>query len=117
MSFEIKRGDQRPFFVVALKDNYGQSDEAAVNLTTATGVVFNMRATGGTAVKINRASGTITDAAQGEVTYEWGTADTSTAGTFDMECEIAWADSKPETFPGGPSGGNYWEVVITADIA
>lgn len=117
IAFEIKQHDQRPLFVAILKDNYGESNEAAVDLTTATGMVFNMKQVGGSAVKISRGNGTITNAAAGEVTYAWGTADTDTAGTYNAEVEIAWADGKPETFPGGPSGGNYWEIVITPDIA
>ena len=117
MAFEIKQGDRRPYFVVALKDNYGEASEAAVNLTTATGAVFNMREAAGTAVVVSRGAGTITNPAQGEVTYQWGTADTSTAGTFHAEVEVAWGDGKPETFPSGPTSGPYWEVIITDDIA
>ena len=54
MAFKIKQGDLRPFFVVELKDNFGEDDEDAVNLTTATGAVFNMREEGGGAVKVDR---------------------------------------------------------------
>jgi len=115
MAFEIKQGDQRPLFVVVLKDDFGEPTETIVDLTAATGAVFNMRLVGG-AVKVNRGSATITNAAGGEVTYAWGTADTDTAGDYQAEVEIAWNDGKPETFPGGPSGGSYWDIVITDDI-
>ena len=62
MSFEIKENDLRPHFVVVLKDNFGESSEAVVNLTTATSAVFNMRdsSTLGT-VKISRGTATITE--------------------------------------------------------
>jgi hypothetical protein len=103
---------------VVLKDDFGEPNEAIVNLTTATSVVFNMRDQGpGKAVKISRGLGTITNRLGGEITYNWGSTDTSTAGTFDAEAEITWGDGKPETFPGGPTGGNYWTVIITGDIA
>lgn len=117
MAFEIKQGDRRPLFVVVLKDDIGEPSESIVNLTTAGTAVFNMRAADGGAVKVSRGAATITNAAGGEVTYAWGTADTNTAGEFEAEVEIIWNDGKPETFPGGPAGGSYWEVTITDDIA
>lgn len=118
MAFEIKQGDRRPVFVVVLKDDFGEATESIVNLTTATSAFFNMRATNAGAVKVNRGSATISNAAGGEVTYNWGTADTNTAGDFEAEVEIVWNDGKPETFPGGPSaGGSYFQITITDDIA
>lgn len=117
MAFEIKQNDRRPLFVVVLKDDFGEATEAVVNLTTATSAVFNMRAASGGATKITRGSASISNAAGGEVTYAWGTADTNTAGAYEGEVEIIWNDGKAETFPGGPGGGNYWEITITDDIA
>lgn len=114
-AFEIKQHDRRPFFVVNLTDESG-----TVNLTTAGSAVFNMgTATNGVlgAAVISRGSATITNAATGEVTYQWGTADTANPGNFLSEVEVIWNDGKPETFPGGPTGGNYWDVTITKDIA
>lgn len=118
-AFEIKRGDLRPFFVTVLQDDLA-STPTIVNLTTATSVVFNM----GTSVagalgatKVSRGSATISNAAGGEVTYQWGTADTNAAGDFLAEVEVIWNDGKPETFPGGPTGGKYWAVTVTQDIA
>jgi hypothetical protein len=117
VAFEIKQNDRRPLFVVVLKDDFGEATEAVVNLTTATSAFFNMRLVGG-AVKINRGSAAITNAAGGEVTYSWGTADTDTVGAYEAEVEIVWNDGKPETFPGGPSaGGSYFQITITDDIA
>lgn len=114
MAFNIKQNDRRPLFVVGLKDDFGESTESAVDLTTATGAVFNMRlASSPFTVKVNRGSAAITNAAAGEVTYTWGTADTTLNGTFDAEVEIAWADGKVETFP----GAGYFEVIVWDDIA
>lgn len=117
MAFELKQNDRRPVFVVVLKDDFGEPSEAIVNLTTATSAVFNMRAANGGAVKITRGSAAISNAAGGEVTYAWGTADTDTVGDFEAEVEVTWNDGKAETFPGGPAGGSYWEVTISDDIA
>lgn len=117
MAFEIKQNDRRPVFVVALKDNFGEAGEAAVDLTAATAVVFNMRAASGGAVKVSRGAATVTNAAGGEVTYAWGATDTDTVGAFEAEVEVAWNDGKAETFPGGPTGGTYFEITISDDIA
>lgn len=113
MAFTLKQGDQRPLFVVVLKDNIGEDDEATVNLTTATSAVFNMVDESGSPVKINRGSASITDAANGEVTYTWGTADTNTVGTYNAELEVTWNDGKPETFP----NDSYWTVEVVDDLA
>ena len=113
MAFTIKQGDRLPLFVVALKDNVGEAGEAAVNLTTATGAFFNMRAAGGGATKISRGSAAITTPASGVVTYSWGTADVNTVGEFEAEMAIVWSDGKEETFP----NDSYWDVTITDDIA
>jgi hypothetical protein len=113
LAFPIKQGDRRPLFVVALKDNFGEVGEAAVDLTTAGSALFNMRAASGGAVKVNRGSAAITTPASGIVTYSWGTADVDEAGTYEAEMEILWNDGKAETFP----NDGYWEVEITDDIA
>ncbi len=112
MAFNIKQFDTAPAFVVALKDNFGESTEAAVNLTTAGSAFFNMRSSGGS-VYISRGSVTITTAATGIVTYNWGTADTRTAGDYSAEIEIVWANGTVETFP----NDSYWDVVVWDDIA
>jgi hypothetical protein len=116
MAFELKQNDRRPVFVVILKDDFGEATEAVVNLTTATSAFFNMRLVGG-ATKVSRGSATISNAAGGEVTYNWGTADTDTVGAYEAEVEIVWNDGKAETFPGGPAGGSYFQITITDDIA
>lgn len=119
--FEITQNDRRPLFVVVLKDDFGEISESIVNLTTATSAVFNMRAKDGGAVKVNRGSATISNAAGGEITYSWGTADTSLAGDFEAEVEVTWNDGKTETFPSGVNGTDdatgYWPVRIKDDIA
>jgi hypothetical protein len=119
--FEIGQNDRRPLFVVVLKDDFGQPGETVVNLTTAGTAFFNMRAASGGAVKISRGAAVISNAAGGEITYSWGTADTSTPGAYEAEVEVVWNDGKSETFPGGTSGTDdatgYWPIRIKDDIA
>lgn len=114
MAFNIKQNDRRPVFVVGLVDDAGEDTESPVNLTTASSAVFNMRlASPPNTVKISRGSMAITNAASGECTYTWGTADTTLNGTFDAEVEITWNDGKVETFP----NNDYFEVIVWDDIA
>lgn len=117
MAFEIKRNDRRPAFVVLLVADYGEATETVVDLTTAGTAYFNMRSQTGGTVRVNRGTCQITNATAGEITYLWGTADTTVSGTYDAEIEVVWDDLKAETFPGGPTGGSYWPVIITDDIA
>lgn len=114
MAFKIKQNDRRPVFVVVLKDNFGEPGEAIVNLTAAGGTAFfNMRAASGGAVKISRGTALVTNAAGGEVTYSWISADTDTVGSYEAELEVQWNDGKVETFP----NDGYWTVTIADDIA
>lgn len=114
MAFFIKQNDRRPLFVVALKDDFGESTEAPVDLTTATSAVFNMRlASSPQTVKINRGSVAITTPASGICTYTWGTADTNAVGDYHGEIEVTWNDGKAETFP----NNTYWEIEVVDDIA
>jgi hypothetical protein len=112
MPFEIKQNDLSPSFVVSLKDDFGEPTEAAVNLTAAGTVFFNMRLVDG-AVKIARGTASITGTVTGEVTYNWVGTDTDTAGDYEAEVEIVWNNGKPETFP----NGGYFAVSIIDDIA
>jgi hypothetical protein len=103
---------------VVLKDNFGEATEAVVNLETALSAVFNMREQADTKrIKINRGTATISNAANGEVTYQWQAGDTDTSGIYDAEVEVTWSDGDPETFPSGPSAGTFWEILISDEIA
>jgi hypothetical protein len=120
MAFEIGQNALRPVFVVALKDDYGEPSESVVDLTTAGTAFFNMRPEAGGAAKINRGTATITDAVNGEVTYNWIAGNTDTAGSFQAQVEVIWSDGKPETFPSGPGGtddgSGYWTVTIHPEL-
>lgn len=115
MTFTIKQNDTRPKYVVALKDDFGQPGEAPINLTTATSVKLKLREhdTVG-APKINRTC-SITDAANGVVTFTWIAGDLDTVGTYDSEFEITWSDGGIETVPNG-SGDDYLVVEVVDDL-
>jgi uncharacterized protein YjlB len=85
-----------------------------VNLTTAGGTAFfNMRGENAGAVKISRGTALVTNAAGGEITYSWSTADTNTVGDYEAEVEVQWPAGKVETFP----NTGYWEITVSDDIA
>ena len=110
----IKQNDTRPKLVVTLLENYGEVDEAPIDLTTATSVKFLMRAQDAPPSdppKVDAAAA-ITTAASGLVTYTWDAADTDEAGVFEAEFEITWGDGGVETVP----NGSYFTVEVVDDL-
>lgn len=102
--FYIKRGDRAPSLLYRLRPK--------VEMTGATGVVFNMRAQGG-AVVINRAQAQIDgDPTQGVLRYDWQAGDTATLGNFEAEFEVTLAGGLPTTFP----TPDYIRVIVVADL-
>lgn len=95
-----------------LLDNYGENDEAPIDLTDATEVNFLMRLHGSTDPPAIRSPMTITDAVNGTVQYAWQAGDTDTAGDYDVEFEITWNDGGVETVP----NDSYLTVRIVDDL-
>ena len=90
--FEIKRGDSHPPIFATLP----------LDLTTASVVKLLFKTSTGS-VTYDRTC-TILDAAGGEVSYVWTTADAasgplSAVNTFNIEWEITWSDSTKTTVP------------------
>lgn len=106
--FYIRQGDTKPDLRRTLLDE----DGVAVDLTTATAVVFNLRGPDGTVV-IDNAAAELTTPAAGIVTYEWAVGDTADAGTFTGEFEVTWTGGGVQSFP----QPEYLEVVITEQVA
>lgn len=104
--FTIKRGDRLPPIQATLKDAAG----TAVNLTGAT-VTLLMTAQGASSPSVNAAA-TVTNAAGGQVQYDWGTSDTATAGTYYAEFEVTFASGKKQTFP----NDRHLVVVVYGDL-
>lgn len=81
---------------------------------TGATLVFNMRAAGGGATKISRASATIGSDTKGTFfQYDWVSGDTDTAGDFEGEFEATLAGGNPETYP----NADYIDIEIMDDIA
>lgn len=101
----LKRNDRQPPIEASLEQAAG----TPINLTGAS-VKFIMR--NEATVKVN-ATATIIDANRGVVKYEWGLTDTDTAGTYQAEFEITFADGRKLTVP----NDEYIVVVVLEDLA
>jgi hypothetical protein len=88
--FFIKQGDTSPAIRFAL-------EPATINLTGAS-VRFRMRARNGVTV-VDAVAGVVEPTGTPTVAYEWQAADTVTAGLYEAEFEVTYADGKIETFP------------------
>lgn len=106
MAFTIKQNDTAPPLVATLTQG---TPAVAINLVGAT-VKFIMKQGAGVAIT---GTCTLTDAANGIVTYSWISADTAVNGTYDVEFEITHASGKVQTVP----NDGYKQVIIVDDLA
>jgi hypothetical protein len=92
--YYVKQGDTAPVATATLLDPSGD----AVSLSGAT-VRFHMK--DATTVIVDAAATPDADQVtnKGKVTYQWLTANTTTAGTFRAEWQVTFADATIQTFP------------------
>lgn len=83
-----------------------------VDLTTATGVKFIMKATAGGALTVNAAAVIVAPPTSGTVRYDWTGTDTAIAGTYQGEWEITWPGPKKQSAP----TTSYHSIEILADL-
>lgn len=82
-----------------------------VDLTSATGVKFIMKAVVGGAITVNSPAVIVTPAS-GVVRYDWAAADTALPGDYTAEWQVTWAGGKQQTFP----TLTYHTVTVLADL-
>lgn len=102
----IKQGDTYPPVRATLTDYSG----TAIDLTDAT-VTFRMVDANGNTV-IAAGACTITNAATGEVQYQWAEADTDTPGRFRAEFVVEFSGGAIATVP----NSNYIIVEIVRNL-
>tara|TARA_R100000654_G_scaffold1381_2_gene5046 strand:+ start:20054 stop:20377 length:324 start_codon:yes stop_codon:yes gene_type:complete len=93
MAFNIKQNDTSPQIAATLKDGSGNARDI-----TGASVRFHMRRIGAASASVT-SDATILVASAGTVKYAWQTGDTSTAGSFQAEFQVTFADGGIETFP------------------
>lgn len=106
--FYVKQHDTAPPIQVPLPDVTQVS--GALNLTGCT-VAFIMRAVQGTVPKVNSAA-IVINAVGGIVQYQWVSPDTDTAGDYQAEFQVTFANGTKQTFP----DPNYLLITITPDL-
>lgn len=115
MSLDIKRGDTWPPMVLRITekkpDGDGRLVDEPVPLTAASEVRVIIKADGAIGGVV-LGPATISDAENGEVTYEWQPGDTDTAGVYKAETEIVWQAGGVQTVP----NAGYEEVRINEDL-
>lgn len=105
-TIEVVVGDTRPLLVVTIKDKNAaasgytldpdNSDTwAPITLTGATVKLF-IRKVGETALQ-DTLTGVLTDASNGEVTFEFAADTWEAAGTYDGEVQITFSDGGIQT--------------------
>ena len=101
----IKQNDTWPPLVATLT----KGDNTPIDLTTAGTVYINIKPPSG---PVTQGTCTITDAAQGVVSYTFGTADTAMVGTHRVEWDIDFGSGKRQTAP----NDGYREIQIVESL-
>ena len=104
----IKQGDTRPVLAATLL-----AGGNIVNLTSASTVKFTMTNSAGSVVVDLASCNIVSPMTNGQVTYTWQSADTETAGEFQGEFKVTWADSSIQRFPNRVN----FQVIITPNLA
>lgn len=112
MAFTIKQNDTRPPWEADIRQDFGEPGEAALDLTTATTVMFKMRPLDGSTVPKIDAAATIVSPLAGTVRYTWAAGDTDTPGDYQAEIEITWSDGGVQTVP----NVGYFDITIVDDL-
>lgn len=113
--FLFKQNDNRPKIRLYAKQG-AVGSQVAIDLTTASSAVFNMRLAGspGTVV-IDRGSATIlSPASAGGLEFTVAAADTADTGDYLGEFEVTFADGGILTIP---NGEDWLYITIGDDIA
>ena len=109
----MRQSDTRP----ALVRSFAEDNGLAVNLTGFSAFVHIVSDDGGlprAGAAVTMRTATVTNAAQGEVTYNWVAADTATVGDFLVEVEVRDAGmTVRRTYP----RTGYIRMRVTDDLA
>ena len=99
----LKQNDTAPSLVVTMKD----ADDNVVDLSQASGVVFNITNSADPSIAYSR-SAAITDAPNGIVQYDYDAEDSSIVGHYKCEFVVTFNDGRIMTFP----NDGYIELIV-----
>lgn len=108
---DMKTGDQEPDLVLRLrKENNNPEDLSSINDVSVYLAETNMDEL----VVDDDTSGNVrvSDATNGEVTYEWAANDTESAGTYVGEVEVEFTTGETKTFPSSGTFSIYVEETL-----
>lgn len=94
MSLSFVQGDTAPDIASVIHDE--DAPASPKNLSTATGVRFQMRKSDDRRYTVNAAA-TVVNAALGQVKYSWGANDLAVPGTYDVQWEVTWSGGRIQT--------------------
>lgn len=107
-SMTIKQHDLKPPFVATLEATVnGVTGPVDLSLADEVRLLISDPKTGNLIVD------SVVDSADssGNVSYQWQSGDTATAGTFKGEVQVLWG-TKPQTFP----NDSYFQVIVKKDL-
>jgi hypothetical protein len=107
--FVIKQNDTMPYLEATLSDDNGPVDLTGASVKLAMKPLARCGQT--SALKFKKA-GVVVTPASGVVRYQWGAGDTDTAGNFQAEFEVTFADGGVRTFP----STGYIPVTVTPEL-
>lgn len=93
--FHIKAGDTRP----SLTATATLEDGTALDLTTATSVMFRMRRAGESAFAVERAAVVVAPTTSGIVRYDFVAGDTATPGVHYADFAVTFSGGAKQTIP------------------
>jgi hypothetical protein len=86
----ISKNDRKPSLVHTLK-----AGDATLDLNAVTNVFFRLTNMATGVVALSDETATISDATNGEVTYDWTTGDTSVPGLYAADWKLVYDTGEP----------------------
>ena len=99
----LKQDDTAPALQATLSDSNGP-----INLTNATSVKLVMKGNNTATVVVGTC--TITNAAQGQVSYTFTAGNTATPDVYQVEFEITWSGGGEQTVPNAAAANPTIEI-------
>lgn len=114
---EIKKGDLMPNLEVNLMmtdpaDVTGETLIPIPSLDTASSVSMDMRHKESGTVVVQNATCVVVDPVTALVRHQWATGETDIVGKYDVEFEVTWPSSRPQTVP----SKKFYTVEVTDTI-